>query len=152
MARVWRPAKAVKPLSEQFPKPKPTQQYEKPIGPEKPEKVSGKEKVKSAIKKTVEYAAPKIKSAGMRVAQNAERSSSRDSGMINIRPPDDMFSFQAPSYMMGMPGQPERPAPAPRRKKRKKTAAPARRQPQSQRDAGWRELGGVPESVKKWMM
>ena len=120
-----------------------------------------KEKIKRAVKKGaekvkagVDYAAPRIKAGAMRVAANANRSAGgRDSGMINIRPPADMFSFQAPSFMMGPPGlglgMQQEPAPRPRRRKPKKRRAPARHQEQGQ---NWRELGGVPDSVKRWMM
>ena len=148
---IWKKAPAVKPMAERFPNPKPTQQYEKPIGPEQPAKVTGKEKFKQAIKKAGDYVAPKIKNAGMRVAQNAERSAGRDSGMINIRPPEDMYSFKAPSYMMGMPGQEPAPRAAPRRKKpkNKKTKRAA---PRKQGGQNWQQLGGVPPEVKRWMM
>lgn len=126
-------------------------QYEPPA----PEKHPVKEKVKSAVKKGgaavkrgVEYAAPKIKRAAVNVARNANRSAGRDTGLMNIQPPRDMFSFQAPSFMYG-PMVPE-PEPAPRRRRRKpiKKSAP-RRQAQG---PGWQEIGGVPDSVKRWMM
>jgi hypothetical protein len=150
---VWRRARAVKPMAERFPNPKPTQQHEKPIGPEQPVKETRKEKVGNAIRKAGDLVAPKVQGGLKRFAENAARSSGDDgSGGFHLAPPpDDMFSFQAPSYMMGMPGQPERPAPVPRRRKRKKSkpVSARRRQPQEQ---NWGQLGAVPDSVKRWMM
>lgn len=149
MVKLWKPAPAVKPIADQFPKPKPTQQYEKPIGPEKPVPVSKKEKVHNALKKAGDYVAPRIK----RVAENAQRGQQRDSGMINISPPKDMFSFQAPSFMMGAPrmGMQEPAAPRPRRRKSPKKKSAPRRQ-SSGGGQNWQQLGAVPDSVKRWMM
>ena len=146
----WRRARAVKPESEDYPEPKTTMQYKKPIGPEQPKKETKRERIGKAIKKAGDYAAPKIKSGVMRFAENASRSSGKDSsGGFHLSPPPDMFSFQAPSFMMGPMGPQEPAAPRPRRRKAKKKQAPARRQARGQ---GWQEIGGVPPEVKRWMM
>jgi hypothetical protein len=115
-----------------------------------------KEKLKRVVKKGaekvkqgVDYAVPRIKSGAVRIAANAERSSGgRDSG-FHISPPPDMFSFQAPSFMMGPMGPPE---PARRRQKRRKPKkhSVGRKTPR-QSGQGWQEIGAIPDSIKRWV-
>jgi hypothetical protein len=110
-----------------------------------------KEKLKRGVKKAGDYLGPKVQGGLKRFAENAARSSGSDgSGGFHLAPPpDDMFSFQAPSYMMGMPGQEPAPRPAPRKKRKKNK--PARRQPREQ-GQNRNQLGAVPSEVKRWMM
>jgi len=135
-----------------------------------------KEKIGEAsgkIGSAVRHGAEKIKEVGgpmlSNIATNARRqmeeghepprksSSKRQGGRVQPDFGPTSMHIQAPqiemptAWMMGMGQEPEPERQAPvRRKKSRQRRAPVQRQEPAGPD--WRELGGVPENVKRWMI